>query len=87
MAQLTRRVVLAAGATVLAGGVVCKLATADGANEPGVRMLPFSDIARTVPPRALPDVQFATLDGWTTRLSAFYGRPVVLNFWATWCSP
>jgi len=87
MAQLTRRVVLAAGATVLAGGVACKLAGADGTDAPHVRMLPFSDIARTVPARAMPDVQFATLDGGTTRLSAFYGRPVVLNFWATWCSP
>jgi len=87
MAQLTRRFIWAAGATVLAGGVACKLATADGTDEPHVRMLPFSDIARTAPPRALPDVSFATLDGGTTRLSAFYGRPVVLNFWATWCTP
>jgi thiol-disulfide isomerase/thioredoxin len=87
MAQLTRRAVLATGATVLAAGVACKLAVADDAEAPHVMMRPFSDIERTSPPRVLPDVTFATLDGGTTKLSAFYGRPVVLNFWATWCAP
>ena len=34
-----------------------------------------------------PDVQLALLDGTTTRLSAFRGRPVVLNFWSSTCIP
>ncbi|UDY34058.1 TlpA family protein disulfide reductase [Dermatobacter hominis] len=34
-----------------------------------------------------PDVQLALLDGATTRLSAFGGRPVVLNFWSSTCAP
>ena len=28
-----------------------------------------------------------TLDGRTMRLSELRGRPVVLDFWATWCTP
>lgn len=30
---------------------------------------------------------FAAADGSGTSLSAFIGRPIVLNFWATWCVP
>jgi thiol-disulfide isomerase/thioredoxin len=31
--------------------------------------------------------QFAQLDGVMLATSAFKGRPLVLNFWATWCPP
>jgi len=39
------------------------------------------------PGRAAPDFALPDLDGNTVRLSDFSGRPVVLNFWATWCAP
>ncbi len=34
-----------------------------------------------------PDFSLTALDGSTFRLSETRGRPVVLNFWATWCPP
>lgn len=34
-----------------------------------------------------PDFELNTLDGNTIRLSDFQGKPVVVNFWATWCPP
>jgi thiol-disulfide isomerase/thioredoxin len=34
-----------------------------------------------------PDFVWVRPSGETTRLSALRGRPVVLNFWATWCKP
>lgn len=37
--------------------------------------------------RAAPDFVLATLDGSTLRLSDLQGRPVIINFWATWCAP
>jgi peroxiredoxin len=34
-----------------------------------------------------PDFEFSAFDGTRMRLSDFRGRPVFLNFWATWCAP
>lgn len=34
-----------------------------------------------------PDFELSTLSGDTMRLSDHIGRPVILNFWATWCAP
>ena len=34
-----------------------------------------------------PDFTLETLDGDTVSLSDYRGQPVVLNFWATWCTP
>jgi thiol-disulfide isomerase/thioredoxin len=36
---------------------------------------------------AAPDVAFEGPDGRPARLSAFRGRPLLVNLWATWCGP
>jgi cytochrome c biogenesis protein CcmG/thiol:disulfide interchange protein DsbE len=34
-----------------------------------------------------PDFELLDLEGDTVSLEALRGRPVVVNFWATWCQP
>ena len=54
--------------------------TPDGGVTSGLEELP-------APGQAAPDFALPDLDGAMVRLSDFSGRPVVLNFWATWCAP
>jgi cytochrome c biogenesis protein CcmG/thiol:disulfide interchange protein DsbE len=47
-----------------------------------------STAVQTYPPgRAAPVLRLPTLDGGRVDLAAHHGRPVVVNFWATWCEP
>ena len=34
-----------------------------------------------------PEIDLETLDGGRVTLSSLQGRPVLVNFWATWCMP
>ena len=74
------------------GGVIT---SPDGVQE----IVPLPDAAETVPDTArletgetaedytAPDFIAYTLTGEAARLSDFAGKPVVVNFWATWCPP
>jgi peroxiredoxin len=48
---------------------------------------PAAAAARKAIPDTLPDVTLADRDGKPTQLSSFGGRPLMVNFWATWCAP
>lgn len=39
------------------------------------------------PARLRPDLQFQGLDGKPHRLSEWDGKLLLINFWATWCTP
>jgi cytochrome c biogenesis protein CcmG/thiol:disulfide interchange protein DsbE len=76
---------------VLAIGVITWVAVAGGDNSDNSSA---STVQRTdvrnggpqVGDRA-PDFSATTLDGGRVSLSDYAGRPVVLNFWASWCNP
>jgi peroxiredoxin len=55
-----------------------------GRSTEGIRA--FRDAA---PARGLPiaDFELVSLTGETVKLSQFRGRPVIINFWGTWCPP
>ena len=38
-------------------------------------------------PVMAPDITFYDAEGNAVQLSDFYGKPIVLNFWASWCPP
>jgi thiol-disulfide isomerase/thioredoxin len=38
-------------------------------------------------PDTLPEIMLADLQGKPTKLASFGGRPLMVNFWATWCAP
>ena len=73
-------VVLPAGAALLDRG------------EPATRLKPGTSssapAAQTYPPATpAPALRLPGLDGGQVDLAALRGRPVVVNFWASWCDP
>jgi cytochrome c biogenesis protein CcmG, thiol:disulfide interchange protein DsbE len=67
---------------VLAGGIA--LAAAQLIGRPPVIEVPGSAFLN----QPAPDFELERLDGeGTLRLSDYRGRPVLVNFWASWCLP
>jgi thiol-disulfide isomerase/thioredoxin len=44
-------------------------------------------VGHAQPPTSTPALSIQTLDGKTFDLAAMRGKWVIVNFWATWCSP
>ena len=76
--------VLATGALALAllsAPVFCTTAGADTAAKPG-------ELTETKPAKPVPALTLMSLaDESPTDLSAYKGKPLIVNLWATWCGP
>jgi thiol-disulfide isomerase/thioredoxin len=53
----------------------------------GNRLEPVSDIHWEKPKNTLPAFSLVDLDGKTWKLADLNGRAVLINIWATWCTP
>jgi len=50
-------------------------------------MLAAAPLHGQLPGDAAPAFTLESLDGGTASLSDYMGRPVLINFWASWCKP
>ena len=70
--------------SVVGAGNGTDVATGNGPNDsPGSGSDAGADVEKT----AAPDFTVADAAGGGVSLSDFLGKPVVLNFWASWCPP
>jgi len=57
------------------------------ASAPAAAATPGSEPAAKKIPETVPDIELADRDNKKRRLSEWAGRPLMVNFWATWCAP
>jgi cytochrome c biogenesis protein CcmG/thiol:disulfide interchange protein DsbE len=89
-----RSIVLPIGLVVAIVGVLLYVQSGSGGGEDdgfGTVELPAAKNATDQAPsardgRAAPDFLLRQLDGEPVRLSDLQGQPLIVNFWATWCS-
>lgn len=82
-ASLTRRPTLVTAllsVAALAGYASYQLTNAYAQTDPGA-----DDASRFA--EALPEIVLDDLAGRPTRLDSLAGKPLLVNFWATWCAP
>ena len=93
---MPRRTIIAVVAVAVAAAVVALVALAGAggrglAPEAGTGQVePVGSAVAVIPEadrRPLPAFSAATLDGTRIDLGSLRGRPLVLNFWASWCGP
>ena len=53
----------------------------------GARAADDQTLTAVDPPRAAPDFALVDTDGNLHHLAEYLGKPLIVNFWATWCPP
>lgn len=69
------------------GAPLVSIPAFSGTAESGIGLLGEDPVGLPEAGALAPDFALNNLDGETVRLSDYRDRPVLLNFWATWCAP
>ena len=77
-------IILLSAALLLSG---CGAGAAQSTETEPVAMAQTQPVATEAGKVAAPDFTIYDIDGNEVKLSDFLGKPVVLNFWASWCGP
>jgi Thiol-disulfide isomerase and thioredoxins len=83
--QPRRRLVFVVGAALAAVILVVGFAVLSGDNDVEPRGTTAVEAASTAP--SVPSTSFEMLDGSSGSFAAYRGRPLVVNFFASWCTP
>jgi len=78
MGLIMKKALPAILAIILASGMLITSCTTESGN-PGPATATVGQVA--------PDFTLQNLEGQSVSLSDFRGKPILLNFWATWCGP
>jgi thiol-disulfide isomerase/thioredoxin len=70
-----------------AGTIKPVAASAASVSSPEVIADPGAPAAKRSVPDTIPEIMLADVQGKPTKLASFGGRPLMVNFWATWCAP
>ena len=87
---MTQRTKMILGVAGFAALLVCAVLAYNALSkrvEPPVNQQQTQAQQQTAPRDAAPDFTVIDEDGNAVRLSDMRGKPVVLNFWASWCPP
>jgi cytochrome c biogenesis protein CcmG, thiol:disulfide interchange protein DsbE len=85
--RLVTSVLVAVAVVIPVGAVLLDRGGPGGEWAPRTPPAPSTAVQTYPPGRAAPALRLRTLDGGRVDLAALRGRPVVVNFWATWCEP
>lgn len=78
---------IAAAGALVAGAFVADRTFQGTGGGPTASTTPSPDEARSSNQRPLPSAVLSSLDGERVDVAGFRGRPLLVNFWATWCKP